>query len=66
MFHGELVQQTKDVGSQDKWQCLENGTLECETESLICAAQEPACDVMNFEINLMLFFLYGHKVKTKI
>ena len=65
MFHGELVQQTKDVGSQDKWKCLENGTLECETESLICAAQEPGY-VMNFEIKLMLFFLYGQKVKTKI
>ena len=30
------------MGNQDRWQCLRNGTLRRETESLICAAQEQA------------------------
>ena len=42
MLHGQFVQQTKEVGNQDRWQWLRNGTLKRETESLIFAAQEQA------------------------
>ena len=42
MLHGQFVQQTKEIGNQDSWQRLQNGTLEHETESLIFAAQEQA------------------------
>ena len=40
MLHGQYVRQTKEVGNQDWWQWLQNGTLKRETESLIFAAQE--------------------------
>ena len=42
MLHGQLVRQTKEVGNQDRWQWLRDGTLKRETESLILAAQEQA------------------------
>ena len=42
MLHGQFVRQTKEVGNQDRWQWLRNGTLKRETESLIFAAQEQA------------------------
>ena len=42
MLHGQFVQQTKEVGNQDKCQWLQNGTLNRETERLIFAAQEQA------------------------
>ena len=32
MLHCQLVRQTKEVGNQDKWQWLRNGTLKRETE----------------------------------
>ena len=40
MLRGQFVRQTKEVGNQDIWQLLRNGTLKRETESLICATQE--------------------------
>ena len=42
MLHGQFVRQTKEVGNQDRWQWLRNGTLKRQTESLIFAAQEQA------------------------
>ena len=42
MLHGQFVQQTKEVGNQDRWQQLPNEILKRETESLIFAAQEQA------------------------
>ena len=42
MLHGRFVQQTKEIGNHDRWQWLQNGTLELETGSLIFAAQEQA------------------------
>ena len=39
MLHAQFVQQTKEVGNQEKWQWLQNGTLKRETENLIFAAQ---------------------------
>ena len=42
MLHGQFVQQTKEVGNQDKCQWLQNGTLNRETERLIFDAQEQA------------------------
>ena len=42
MLHGQFVQQTKEVGNQDRWKWLRNGTLKRETESLTFAAQEQA------------------------
>ena len=42
MLHGQFVQQTKKMGNQDRWQWLQNGTINCETGSLICDAQEQA------------------------
>ena len=41
-LHGQFMQQTKEVGNQDRWQWLRNATLKRETESLIFAAQEQA------------------------
>ena len=41
-MHGQFMQQTKEVGNQDRWQWLRNATLKRETESLIFAAQEQA------------------------
>ena len=38
MLHDQFVLQTKEVGNQDRWQWLQNGTLKHETESLIFAA----------------------------
>ena len=32
----------KEVGNQDRWQWLKNGTLKRETESLVFSAQEQA------------------------
>ena len=40
MLHGQFVRQTKEVGNQDRWQWLQNGTLKHEAESLIHAPQE--------------------------
>ena len=40
MLHGQFVRQTKKVRNQDRWQWLRNGTLKCETEDLVSAAQE--------------------------
>ena len=40
MLHGQFVRQTKEVGNQDRWQWLRNGTLKRETEDLVSAAQE--------------------------
>ena len=40
MLHGQFVPQAKEVGSQDRWQWLESGTLKHETESLIFNAHE--------------------------
>ena len=40
ILHSQFVRQTKEVGNQDRWKWLRNGTLKCETENLICAAQE--------------------------
>ena len=42
MLHGHFVQQTEEVGNEDRWQCLQNGILNRETESLIFPAQEQA------------------------
>ena len=42
MLLGQFVRLTKEVGNQDRWQWLRNGTLKRETESLIFAAQEQA------------------------
>ena len=42
MLHGQFVQQTKELGNQDRWQWLQNGSLKCETESLMFAAEEQA------------------------
>ena len=42
MLHGQFVQQTKKMGNQDRWQWLQNETINCETGSLICDAQEQA------------------------
>ena len=42
MLHGQFVRQTKEVGNQDRWQWLRNGTLKRETKSLIFASQEQA------------------------
>ena len=42
MLHGQFVRHTKEAGNQDRWQWLRNGTLKCETESLVFAAQEQA------------------------
>ena len=42
MLHSQIVRQTKEVGNQDNWPWLRNGTLRRETESLIFAAQEYA------------------------
>ena len=42
MLHGQFARQTSEVGNQDRWQWLQNGTLKRETESLIFAAQEQA------------------------
>ena len=42
MLHGQFVRQTKEVGNQDTWQWLRNGTLKREIESLTFAAQEQA------------------------
>ena len=42
MLHGQFVQQTKEVGNQDRRQWLRNGTLKHETETLMFAAQEQA------------------------
>ena len=42
MLHGQIVRHTKEVGNQDNWPWLQNGTLRHETESLIFAAQEHA------------------------
>ena len=42
MLPGQFVRQSKEVGSQDRWQQLRNGILKRETEGLICAAQEQA------------------------
>ena len=33
------------MGNQDRWQCLRNGILRRETESLICAVQEQAIQI---------------------
>ena len=33
MLHGQFVRQTKEVGNQDRWQWLRNGTLKRETEA---------------------------------
>ena len=41
-LHGHFVQQTEEVGNEDRWQCLRNGILNRETESLIFPAQEQA------------------------
>ena len=40
ILHSQFVRQTKEVGNQDRWKWLRNGTLKSETENLICAAQE--------------------------
>ena len=40
MLHAQFVQQTKEVGNQDRWQWLGNEVLKCETESLIFGAKE--------------------------
>ena len=40
ILHSQFVRQTKEVGNQDRWEWLRNGTLKSETENLICAAQE--------------------------
>ena len=42
MLLGQFVRQTKEVGNQDRWQWLRNGTLKRETESLIFATQDQA------------------------
>ena len=42
MLHGQFVRQTWEVGNQDRWKWLRNGTLKCEIESLIFAAQAQA------------------------
>ena len=42
MLHGQFVRQSKEVGNQDRWQWLRDGTLKPETESLIFAAKEQA------------------------
>ena len=42
MLHGQIVRHTKEVGNQDNWPWLQNGTLRHETESLIFAAPEHA------------------------
>ena len=41
-LHDQFARQTYEVGNQGSWQCLRNGTLKRETESLIFAAQEQA------------------------
>ena len=41
-LHGHFVQQTEEIGNEDRWQCLRNGILNRETESLIFPAQEQA------------------------
>ena len=41
ILHSQFVRQTKEVGDQDRWKWLRNGTtLKRETENLICAVQE--------------------------
>ena len=40
ILHSQFVRQTKEMGNQDRWKWLRNGTLKRETENLICAAQE--------------------------
>ena len=42
MLHGQCVRQTKEVGNQDRWQQLRNGTLKRETERLVFAYEEEA------------------------
>ena len=42
MLYGQFVRQTKEMGNQDRWQWLRNGTLKRKSESLTCAAQEQA------------------------
>ena len=42
MLHGHFVQQTEEVGNEDRWKCLRNGILNHETGSLIFPAQEQA------------------------
>ena len=37
MLHDQFVRQTKEVGNQEKWKWLRNGTLKRETESLAFA-----------------------------
>ena len=37
MLHDQFMRQTKEVGSQDRCQWLQNGTPKRETETLICA-----------------------------
>ena len=40
MLHDQFVQQTKEEGNQDRWEWLQNRTLNHKTESLISSAQE--------------------------
>ena len=32
-LHGQFIQQTREVGSQDRWKWLRNGILKRETDS---------------------------------
>ena len=36
-MHDQFMRQTKEVGSQDRCQWLQNGTSKRETETLLCA-----------------------------
>jgi len=37
-LHGQFVNQTEEIGGNDKWLWLKEGTIKRETESLIVAA----------------------------
>ena len=59
-LHDQFIWKLKEVGNQDRWQYLQNGTLKCETESLIFFAQKHV-----IQANLIKWKIDKSKEQTK-